>query len=60
MWANPQETVDVVTFTEEIRNRKLDFLCSDSWKNRSLWNVISKVMYVTYNVKIELFLFSYT
>ena len=25
-----QETVDLVTFTEEILNRKLYFLCSDS------------------------------
>ena len=25
MWANPQETVDLVTFTEEIRNGKLHF-----------------------------------
>ena len=28
MWPNPQETADLVTFTEEIRNRKLLFLCS--------------------------------
>ena len=28
MWANPRETVDLVTFTEEILNRKLHFLCS--------------------------------
>ena len=25
---NPQETADLVTFTEEIRNEKLHFLCS--------------------------------
>ena len=30
MWTNPQETVDLVTFTEEILNRKLHFLCSAS------------------------------
>ena len=29
MWPNPQETVDLVTFTEEILNEKLTFLCSD-------------------------------
>ena len=29
MWPNPQETVDFVTFTVEILNGKLDFLCSD-------------------------------
>ena len=28
MWSNPQETVDLVTFTEEILNEKLHFLCS--------------------------------
>ena len=28
MWPNPQETADLVTFTEEILNRKLQFLCS--------------------------------
>ena len=27
MWPNPQETGDLVTFTEEIRNGKLHFLC---------------------------------
>ena len=28
MWPNPQDTADLVTFTEEIINRKLHFLCS--------------------------------
>ena len=28
MWPNPQETVDLVTFTEEFVNGKLHFLCS--------------------------------
>ena len=28
MWPNPQETVDLVTFAEEILNGKLYFLCS--------------------------------
>ena len=27
MWPNPQETADSVTFTEEILNGKLHFLC---------------------------------
>ena len=30
MWPNPQETADLVTFTGEIFNAKLHFLCSDS------------------------------
>ena len=29
MWLNPQETADLVTFTEEIFNGKLHFLCSE-------------------------------
>ena len=33
MWLNPQETADLVTFTEEIFNGKLHFLYSRS--NRS-------------------------
>ena len=28
MWPNPQETSDLVAFTEEILNGKLHFLCS--------------------------------
>ena len=27
MWQNPPETADLITFTEEIRNGKLHFLC---------------------------------
>ena len=30
MWPSPQETADLVTFTEEILNRKLHFLNSDN------------------------------
>ena len=30
MWPNPQETADLVTFTEEILNGKLHFLCRDT------------------------------
>ena len=29
MWPNPQESADLVTFTEETLNGKLHFLCSD-------------------------------
>ena len=28
MWPNPYETADLVTFTEEIFNGKLQFLCA--------------------------------
>ena len=30
MLPNPQETADLVTFTEEILNAKMHFLCSDA------------------------------
>ena len=33
---NPQETADLVTFTEEILNGKLHFLCSEQCSNASL------------------------
>ena len=29
MWPNPQETADLLTFTEEILDGKLQFLCSE-------------------------------
>ena len=29
MWPNPQESADLVTFTEEILNEKLQFLRGD-------------------------------
>ena len=29
MWPNTQEIADLVTYTEEIFNGKLDILCSD-------------------------------
>ena len=28
MWPNPQETSDLVTFTDKILNGKLDLLCN--------------------------------
>ena len=31
MWPNPQETANLVTFTEEIFNGKLHFMCSDNY-----------------------------
>ena len=35
MWPNPQETADLVTFTEEILNGKLHFLCSGTPESAS-------------------------
>ena len=36
MWPNPQETADLVTFTEEILDGKFHFLCSDRTDSRGL------------------------
>ena len=33
MWPNPWETADLVTFIKEIRNRILDFLCSENYRS---------------------------
>ena len=30
MWPNPEDGADLVTFTEEILNGKLHFLCNES------------------------------
>ena len=40
MWPNPQETADLVTFTEEILNGKLHFLCSFLGSFASWWQVL--------------------
>ena len=40
MWPNPQETADLVTFTEEIVNGKLYFLCSVFFIAASDWTQI--------------------
>ena len=51
MWPNPQETVDLVTFTEEILNGKLSFLCNDK---KELWEGVkwlrseSQIAYLNY------------
>ena len=39
MWPDPQETADLTTFTEEIFNGKLHFLCSVAS------NIISKFQF---------------
>ena len=39
MWQNPQETADLITFTEEIYNKTLYFLCSVSFLFQTTRNV---------------------
>ena len=38
MWPNPQESTDFVTFTEEILNGKLRFLCTESVWFKEYWD----------------------
>ena len=40
MGRNPQQTADLATFTEEILNRKLHFLCSEWTVLRMLINLL--------------------
>ena len=50
MWPNPQETADLITFTEKNLNGKLNFLCSEFFgvnrlleiKDFTLLNLVSK------------------
>ena len=58
MWPNPQETADLVTFTEENLNGKLQFLCSvvanppykDTQIRSSLSESFSKFLILTTSV----------
>ena len=45
MWPNPQFPADLVTFTEEILNGKIHFLCSALTKKSFVKNIMrSKVI----------------
>ena len=46
MWPNPQKAADLVTFTEEILNGKLHFLCSETY------------LYLSYGLKLTLLIMS--
>ena len=41
MWPNPQETAELVTFTEEILNGNLHILCSVIYLSRSVYSLIN-------------------
>ena len=45
MWPNPQETVDLVKFTEEILKGKLHFLSRDKWMALNPFNVTGLFLY---------------
>ena len=42
MWPNPQQTADLVTFTEEIFHEKFHFLCSVPLYNKTQWSYFSE------------------
>ena len=57
MWPNLQETADLVTFTEEILNRKLHLLCSVKSINQILIVVFRKLVnLLTHQIDIAFFL----
>ena len=43
MWPNPHIPADLVTFTEEILNEKLDFLYREMYVNGVPWSLLNKV-----------------
>ena len=47
MWPNPQEAADLVTFTEEILNGKLLFLCSENIINFITRAPFTETVYLT-------------
>ena len=62
MWPNPQFPGDLVTFTEEILNGKLNFLCSENISHEALasWNLIrqNNIQYITVETWILNILYS--
>ena len=44
MWPNPQETTDLVTFTEEILNEKLHFLCNVSCETSTSTEMVTDAL----------------
>ena len=52
MWPNPQFPADLITFTEEILNWKLHFLCSDTDESEHMdtknleWKLARKMLRV--------------
>ena len=61
MWPNPQETADLGTFTVEIQNGKLHFLCSVTWYRNTLmtWNGLIEFLALAHVIKFNLCNFAY-
>ena len=53
MWPNPQFPANLVTFTEEILNGKLQFLCSEPDKEGSYVNLKKKWLCIKWKQKSE-------
>ena len=49
MWPNPQETADLVTFTEEVLNGNLHFLCSDICVGRLYFSIFPDYFLLFFN-----------
>ena len=60
MWPNPQETEDLVTFTEKILNGKLHFLCSATLykcqlttSQQPVFHLFSKTCFIVFSHQLE-------
>ena len=58
MSPNPQETTDLVTFTEEILKGKLDFLCSEIFKSKFNLIPFKRIIMLNHYLKVLPKLFS--
>ena len=59
MRPNPQETADLVTFTEEILNGKLHFLCRDVIRHTQTVNQIAEFLEGYYVIKHQIDCFDF-
>ena len=54
MWPNPQETTDLVTFTETFLNEKLLFLCSAIYPELLDTRITPNMLNIEYKLNIEI------
>ena len=53
MWPNPQETAHLVTYTEEILNGKLHFLCSVIWIGYGICDLLIWLVQMIFAATVE-------
>ena len=53
MWPNPQETAHLVTYTEEILNWKLHFLCSVIWFGYGIRDLLIWLVQMIFAATVE-------